>query len=67
MVLALKKTLFCIMETSLGWGDLSENTVLQKLQTDAKLLTRSVDWTAIELLQAQQLYFPLVYILMSQH
>lgn len=55
------------METPLNWGDLTENTVLQNLQTEAKFLTRSVDWTAIELFQAQQHCYPLVDILMSQH
>lgn len=38
-----QKTLYCVMETPLDRGDLTENTVLQNLQTEAKILTRSVD------------------------
>lgn len=53
------------METPLDWGDLTENAVLQNLQTEAKLITRSLD--CIELFQAQQHCFSLLDILMGQH
>lgn len=65
MVLSPKKP--STMESALDWGDFPEKTVLQNLQIEAKLLARSVGWTAIELFQAQQHCFPLVDILMSQH
>lgn len=67
MVCSPKKPSTMLRKLPWTGNSLTENTVQQNLQTETKLLTRSVDWTAIELLQAQQHYFPLVDILMSQH
>lgn len=45
-------------------SDLTESTI-QKTCTQTKLLTRSVDWIAYELLHSQQSWFPLVDISMT--